>query len=123
MTMRRAVIGWFLFALVCAQSIGLLHRATHLPTGAAAVLSSPVTDAAQPVDQVHAANWLHALFAHQDDSGCRLFDGVGQCGTPPHASDPVTALPPAAPLPTWAQVSLHERQTAPYLARAPPDSH
>lgn len=122
MIMRRAVIGWFLFALVCAQSVGLLHRVAHLPPGAAAVLASPVTAAEQPAGKVHAASWLHTLFPHEDELGCRLFDGVGQCGTPLHAPALATLQAPAAHLLPWAQPSLHERQTAPYLARAPPNS-
>ena len=122
MTMRRAVIGWFLFALVCAQSSGLLHRIAHLPQSPAAALAVPLAAAEPPGNAAKAAGWLHALFPHDAESGCRLFDGVSQCGTPPHASDSTAQLPPAAPPLLLAQAGIHQRQLAPFLARGPPGS-
>ena len=122
MTMRRAVIGWFLFALVCAQSFGLLHRVAHLPQAHAATLALPVAGAERPATLTEAAGWLHALFPHDGESGCRLFDGVGQCGTPTHPSNSTAQLPPAAPPLLLAQAGIHQRRLAPFLARGPPGS-
>ena len=121
MTARRWVLGWFLFALVCAQALGLVHRVTHLPAPAAASASLEAVHATEPVSAAR-AGWVHALFAHEDEFGCRLFDGVGQCGAPLAA--PVLSLPllPAtAPLPARTD-GVVRRWTSAFLARAPPAS-
>ena len=119
MTARRWVLGWVLFALVCAQALGLVHRVTHLPAAAAASVATASADAGHLPAQAR-ADWVHALFAHEDEFGCRLFDGVGQCGAPlvaPLASLPL--LPAAAPLPSERD-DFVQRWTSPFLARGPP---
>lgn len=120
MKARRAVLGWLLFAMVCAQALGLLHRVAHLPAGHAAAWAhaSPGAEQRQPAAQ--AANWTHALFAHADEAGCRLLDGLGHCGTPVHAPDLAPPLAPAAQSLLFADAGPVERRPSPFLARGPP---
>lgn len=121
MKARRAVLGWVLFAMVCAQALGLLHRVTHLPAHAA----TPAQAAAR-AEQAHpaaqATHWARALFAHDDESGCRLLDGMGQCGAPFHAPDLAPSLAPAAQPLLFADAGPVERRASPFLARGPPVS-
>jgi hypothetical protein len=116
MTMRRWGLAWVLFALVCAQALGLMHRVAHAHAGAADSLAH----AASQAETSKPGSWLGELFAHADDHGCRLLDGAGQCGAPPVAAAPLPPLPHAAvPLPA-PQLALAAARAAPFQARAPP---
>ena len=119
MKARRAVLGWVLFAMVCAQALGLLHRVTHLPVHAATPVPVAV-GAEQSHSAAQAANWALALFAHDDESGCRLLDGVGQCATPLHAPAMAAPLAPAAQPLLFADAGPSERRASHFLARGPP---
>lgn len=122
MTMRRVVLGWVLLALVCAQALGLVHRSTHLSAPAALASAHALANMERSGGSVQGAGWTQALFAHDDESGCRLFDGVGQCGAPLHVAAPLASSPPAAAQFALADAGFIERQPSPFRARAPPVS-
>lgn len=114
MTARRWSLAWVLFALLCAQTLGFMHRVAHVPG------ATPPAAVFQEQAKSPQAGWLKSLFAHADDHGCRLLDGAGQCGAP---------LPPAAELPrlpvaqaafALAAFAFVQRWPAHFQARAPP---
>lgn len=122
MTARRLLLGWVLFALVCAQSLGLLHRVAHGATagsGAAEVHAVTTRDLAAPA----AKGWIEALFAHDKSGlGCKLFDGLGQCGAAPNAAALSLPLAAAAFTLPFATAPPAQARPTPFEARAPPVS-
>lgn len=116
MATRRRLLVVVLFALACAQALGFMHRVAHLPAGAGVTIEHASAIHAD----AHPAGWLQALFAHTDDHGCRLFDGVGQCGVPPQATPGTPPLPAALVLLAFFAAAFVERAPAAFHARAPP---
>jgi len=120
MTLRRGLIWFVLFALVAAQALGLMHRVAHgghiesVP-GVVALHADADGDA----DSGH--GWLAQLFAgHDDESGCRIYDQLGQSGflTAP-AAVPLPLLLPSFYL-QWFQGEVLARCAALFDARGPP---
>lgn len=97
---QRWCLAWLLAALVCAQALGFMHRIVHAGHGGHPARAGAQAQAhAEPHGHALAADdragapggWIAALFsAHADESGCRLFDGVGQ---------PALSLPAAPSMP------------------------
>jgi hypothetical protein len=112
--MQRRVSLWLLaWALLAAQTLGLLHRAVHVPAGAPLAAQAK---AAQP-------GWAQDLFAsHEGDSGCRLYDQLGASGfTPEPPRLPAMALPVFVAA-AVVQAALPAR-TCTFDARGPPALH
>jgi hypothetical protein len=116
MTSRRGLWWVVAFALVAAQTLGLMHRAFH-PGGA---LPAAAHAAEIPGGTTHApaANAIAHLFAH-DDAGCRLFDSSCHGAPAPVFSLPLPfALPPAVL--RVVQGEVQARFAALFDARGPP---
>jgi hypothetical protein len=111
MPLRRRLIWVLLFALVAAQTLGLMHRIVHAPgTGAAFAGSAPV-----------AQGWVQDLFAgHEGDASCRLFDQLNASGVLPD----IPAVPIVQVLPAyflqWYLGQALARWAALFDARGPP---
>lgn len=119
MTARRLLLGWVLFALVCAQSLGFVHRVAHGATGAEVHAAGTTRDLAAPA----AKGWVESLFAHDKTGlGCKLFDGLGQCGAAPHAAPLALPLAAAAFTLPFATAPPALARPTPFEARAPPVS-
>lgn len=118
MAARRWLLVAVLFALACAQALGFMHRVAHPPAGAGITIEHAIAIHAD----AHQAGWLEALFAHTDEHGCRLFDGVGQCGAPSQAVPGTPPLPAALVLLPFLAAAFVERAPAAFNARAPPAS-
>lgn len=118
MALRRVLAGVLLFALVAAQTLGLMHRVVHGPEFGheADIASVHVHDEDQ---QGH--GWTERLFGgHDGESACRLFDPLSHDGCLP--SVPAVAMPVAAPLffLQWFQGEAVARWAALFDARGPP---
>ena len=121
MTARRWLLGWVLFALVCAQSLGFVHRVAHGAVNWGAP-EAHAADSAQP-RHATAAGWIDGLFSHDKTGlGCRLFDGAGQCGAAPHAAPLAQPLPAAVLALPFFAAALPLARPSPFQARAPPAS-
>jgi hypothetical protein len=122
MNARRLLLGWVLFALVCAQSLGFMHRVAHgagASWGAAEAHAGTARDAASP----SATGWIDGLFAHDTTGlGCKLFDGLGQCGVAPHAAPLAVPLAAVAFTLPFANAPPVQARPTPFEARAPPVS-
>ncbi|HSI55701.1 MAG TPA: hypothetical protein VK981_17160 [Ramlibacter sp.] len=107
MQLRRGLLWLVLFALVSAQTLGLMHRVVH-PSNIEHAVESP------------ARGWVLALVGQHDDSGCRVFDQLGQGGFLP--SVPVVPLPLLLPsfVFQWFQGEVLARWAALFDARGPP---
>lgn len=118
MALRRWLLAWVLFALVCAQALGFMHRVVHAPLGASAgAAQAAQADGASPA----AHSWVAALFGGHDDPGCRLLDAGGQCGVPTvHLA--AVHLPPAGGFLATPETRFVARPTAAFQARGPPPS-
>ncbi|MES2635466.1 MAG: hypothetical protein V4669_21035 [Pseudomonadota bacterium] len=107
MARTRRWLWLMLFALVAAQTLGLVHRVSH--AGKASTLSNP------------SAGWVAAFQdSHTDDPSCQVFDQASQALLSFDA--PVTALALFA-LNHFIQWSLGEavaRWAALFEARGPP---
>jgi hypothetical protein len=111
--------GWLwlvLFALMAAQTMGLMHRVVH--GGIAAPVAAPY---AQDDGAGRAGGgWLAGLFSSHDDASCPLYDQLAQGG--------LVTLPPALALPLvpsafvlqWFQGEVLARWAALFDARGPP---
>jgi hypothetical protein len=74
MALRRRVLWVLLFALVAAQTLGLLHRAAH----------SPLSFASAHAETPRLVGWVQDLFsAHDGDTSCPLFDQLSASGMVP----------------------------------------
>jgi hypothetical protein len=119
MTQRRGLLWLVLFALVAAQTLGLMHRAFH-HAGADYPVLRVAQHTAQQGKAVEAQSWLGALFSSHDDSSCPLYDQLGQGGMIP--MPPAIALPlaPTAFVLQWFQGEVLARWAALFDARGPP---
>jgi hypothetical protein len=118
MSSRRAWLWLVLFALVAAQTLGLMHRVVHADRGGnVAALAAQFQQ-----DQGPAAgeSWVAGLFSSHDDPGCRLFDQLGQGAMIPEL--PALNLPVLAPafVLLWFQGEYLARWAALFDARGPP---
>ena len=116
MALRLRVVWLLLFALIAAQTLGLLHRVAH-PThvGAEVFVGAALEESTSP------RGWLQDLFTgHDRDSGCVLFDGLNASGVAPEL--PSLALPVLLPLHVilWSRGEALARWAALFDARGPP---
>ena len=116
MQLRRGLLWLVLFALVSAQTLGLMHRVVH-PSN---IEHAAATVVAEPAGAGEARSWVAGLFGLHDDSGCRVFDQLGQGGFLP--SVPVVLLPLLLPsfVLQWFQGEVLARWAALFDARGPP---
>jgi hypothetical protein len=118
MALRRGLLWLLLFALVAAQTLGLMHRTVHPGFESDGEIASiiHVHDEGH-----HRQGWTEKLFdGHDGESACRLFDQLSQGGCLPSVA-PV--LPPViAPLYflQWFQGEALARWVALFDARGPP---
>jgi hypothetical protein len=117
MALRRGFLWLVLFALVAAQTLGLMHRVVHVPVfaGDAVVVSIKAQNEGRD-----AHGWAESLFGgHDGESACRLFD-QSQGGCLPSVS--AVLLPDTAPLffLQWFQGEALARWAALFDARGPP---
>ena len=119
MVLRRGLLWVLLFALVAAQTLGLVHRVVHVPEFESAVeIASSHSHGHDEGDHGH--SWAEALFGgHDGESACRLFD-QSQGGCLPTV--PAVLPPVAAPLffLQWFQGEALARWAALFDARGPP---
>jgi hypothetical protein len=118
---RRAARDWclagLLFALVCVQGLGFVHRILHAP--GAAWAAGPAH--AQAADDEARSDAFAGLFsAHDNDSGCRLYDGVGHQVFALPAALVVCALLPAQDRLRLLAGEFAARRAAFFEARGPP---
>lgn len=117
MALRRGLLWLLLFALVAAQTLGLMHRVVHPGFESdAQVASIHVHDEGH-----HSHGWTETLFGgHDGESACRLFDQLSHGGCLP--SVPAVLLPVTAPLffLQWFQGEALARWAALFDARGPP---
>ena len=106
-----------LFALVAAQTLGLMHRVVHAD-GSRAAASLSVQFQQDP-GRGAGESWTARLFSSHDDPGCRLFDQLGQGAVP---EMPALHLPVCAPAAVilWFQGEYLARWAALFDARGPP---
>ncbi|HEX2541398.1 MAG TPA: hypothetical protein VHM00_09985 [Caldimonas sp.] len=106
-----------LLALVVVQTLGFAHRIVHAPSPA--VSASPShEEGGNPEERSHGAA---ALFpAHDDDAGCRLYDGVGHQVFAPPAALVVASLIPASEHVRRLAADFVARRAALFEARGPP---
>ncbi|MES3000626.1 MAG: hypothetical protein V4787_08030 [Pseudomonadota bacterium] len=111
MASRRVLLWLLLFALLAAQTLGVMHRVVHPSPAAAAVHASAAKSA---------GGALVDLLASHDGAACQLFDQMCQGGFAPQ----VAQLPPAVVLPSllvcWFQDAILARWAALFEARGPP---
>jgi hypothetical protein len=127
---RRTTLWVVMFALVLAQSWGLLHRVVHAPqserasVGAPgapfASISAPVMAERHDEGAAPGLTWLERLFASHDRAACDSLDHIahGDFLLGPPADICVAAVSQAVqvPNPAWQLAA----QAAGYLARGPP---
>jgi hypothetical protein len=118
---RRPAHGWAWLALALIlfglQTLGLVHRIVHAPS-ADTVASHAQAELRSDGER---SDWGAALFpAHGDDSGCRLYDGLGhQVFALPAALVVALILPATAHLRGLAGEFV-ARRAALFEARGPP---
>ncbi len=77
MFQRRGGLWILVLALLVAPTLGFMHRVVHGPHVEAAHEHLAAQEHAAGCD--HAHGWLTALFGHDEhDTGCRLYDQLGQ---------------------------------------------
>lgn len=115
MTARRVWLAFLLFALLTAQTLGLVHRVAHSQLQHASVATpSVVAPGATP------SGWRALFSAHSDEAGCLLFDQLCHGGSLGLQSAMVPALIAALfLLPLLAGRAL-ARRAALFEARGPP---
>ena len=118
MALRRGFLWLVLFALVSAQTLGLMHRVVHVSQfeSEAEVIAVHAHD-----DGRHGRGWTKTVFdGHDGEPACRLFDQLSQGGCLP--SVPAVLLPVSAPLffLQWFQGEALARWAALFDARGPP---
>lgn len=117
MQARRWLLVWVLFALVCAQALGLVHGVAHPRAAAAPALEAYAQDARE----AQHGSWTAALFPAHSDEGCRLLDGIGQALPLPPALAALVLLP-AGTLPALPAGAFVGCRTVAFEARGPPVS-
>lgn len=105
---RRALFLLLAFALVGAQSLGLMHRIVHGPQ--VEIGHAWAEEHADDGDCAHAHGWLAALFSGhaEGDEGCRLLDALGHDGVP---------LAEAAAAPIFAATAILKVLHGDFVAR------
>lgn len=113
-----------MLALVGAQALGFMHAVLHTQHGsgdAHAAVHAAHAPAAGAEAAHHHAGWLQDLFAlHDDQTDCRIYDGMG---AQPFACTAAVALPQVAPSQAFLQLLLGDfvaRWAALFDARGPP---
>jgi hypothetical protein len=110
MGLRRFGLGFLLFALLAAQTLGLLHRVVHFPHATASL---------QPTSE--SRSWAPSLFAaHGDDASCRLFDQLTHGDAAPALAVTAPALVAAFFLLPFFQGEALARWATLFDARGPP---
>ena len=114
MVQRRGWLWLVLFALMAAQTMGLMHRVVHGGNAAPVPVHSVQDGGAASGD------WLAGLFSSHDETSCPLYDQLAQGG--PIIMPPALALPlvPAAFVLQWFQGEVLARWAALFDARGPP---
>ncbi|NUZ06472.1 hypothetical protein [Piscinibacter koreensis] len=118
---RMVAVAWLVFALVAAQSLGLLHRVVHAGSLVRLGTSAAVEHVRSPAAEVREPGFPALFLRHDGKSACSLFDGMTG-----------TALAVAALLPLPLLVVPRERLrpfaadfvarwAALFDARGPPD--
>jgi hypothetical protein len=125
---RQWCVAFVLVALVCAQALGFMHRATHQVHAGGYVraehaVPSAHADAHEHAGTEAAAGWLQALFGqHEDETDCRLYDGLGSqvfaCPLPAG----LAAMAPAQAFLSLLAGEFVARWAALFDARGPPAS-
>jgi hypothetical protein len=79
---RRALFLLLAFALLSAQTLGMMHRIVHGPQVEVGHATAEAHADGAEGDHDHAHGWLAALFSgHADgDEGCRLLAAMGHDG-------------------------------------------
>lgn len=114
MRFRRLACATLLFALVLAQTLGLVHRIVHAPIGGHPAISASASTKA-------GTSWLKALFAgHSNEQGCDLYDQLSHADAVPAASTAAILAHAFDAVPTWHSVGHLAAQAAGFLARGPP---
>jgi hypothetical protein len=114
-------------ALVCAQSLGFMHRVMHTRAAAPVVASDTVLTPAAPI-AAHATserqqkNWPAALFSgHDGQTTCPLFDGVAGQAIALTAPFEFAVAVLANEQLRWLAAEFIARWAAIFQARGPPD--
>ena len=116
MRLRRLACSTLLFALVVAQTLGLVHRIVHAPIGGHPAISASASSMTST-----GMGWLKALFAgHSSEQGCDLYDQLSHADAVPAASTAAILVQAFAAVPTWHSVGHLAAQAAGFLARGPP---
>ena len=126
--LQRTFLAVLLAALLLAQTLGTLHRASSGLTGLAALqthghVAPDVGQEASAVRHAHSdsAGWLPALFASHSQSGdCQLFDQAAAGDAATFAHLPALQLPVLACLIRHSLGEFNARQAALPWARGPP---
>ena len=96
MSLRRRFLWMVLFALLIAQTMGLMHRVVHVPVFGA---DSSVHIHAPFMRAVHSQGWADALFAGHDGEPAAASSTPGSAGgCLPYQFLPAVLLPVTAPL-------------------------
>jgi hypothetical protein len=118
-----------LLALVCAQALGFMHRVAHEGHVGGSAHGEALHGAHQAGvdvqvgagDSSSAEGWLQALFAlHENETDCRLYDGVGPQALACPAVTPVDAIAPTASYLSLLSGDFVARWAALFDARGPP---
>ena len=116
MQVRRLACSTLLVALVLAQTLGLVHRIVHGPTG-----GHPAAAAARSNSSGTA--WMKALFAgHFSEQGCDLYDQLGHADAVPQAPIAALVAPDVDATPSRHSGVQVAAQAAGFLARGPPSA-
>ena len=120
--LRRLACSALLVALVLAQTLGLVHRIVHAPTGGHSALAVPVLASASASAAMEAGTrWLKALFSgHSSEQGCDLYDQLSHADAVPEAPAAAILAHGLDAVPTRHSAGQVAAQAAGFLARAPP---
>jgi len=110
MTKRRGLLWLVLFAVLAAQTLGLMHRVVHHPDAAHFTQD----------ERGHHDGALAGLFSTHDEPSCPLYDQLGQGGVMPVLPSVPLPLIPAAFVLRWFQGEFLARWVALFDARGPP---
>ena len=120
MRLRRSLCMTVLVALALTQTLGLVHRIVHAPSGAHPAFAVGGTAAAQPSSGI---GWLKALFAgHSSEQGCDLYDQFSHADGIHTASALAVVLETGDPVIAWHGGVPMAAQAAGCLARGPPQA-
>ena len=118
MVLRRLLLWLLLFALLAAQTLGLLHRVAHAPDFAA---QSQVAAWHVQASDDKPQGWMQSLFgAHGDESGCLLFDQLSHGGCLPSVAAVVLTAAISYFFIAWFQGEALALWAAFFDARGPP---